>query len=391
MTILALVTDAYGGRGGIAAVNRDLFAALADPAASGGGHRVRVVARVPISDSASSEVPPGVEVQASGGGLGAFLRATARARQGIDAVFCGHLHLAPFAALAAAQAGVPWVLLVHGIEAWGPPHWPATQPAAAAALTMAAARRATTVVAVSNLTRTRFAARAGLDATRTTVVPNSVDASQFGPGMPRADLLARYGLEGRTRLVTLARLSAAERYKGVDETIRALPALSQTHPDIAYLVCGDGDDRVRLTSLAQQLDVSDRVVFAGYVPEAEKADHLRLADAFVMPGRGEGFGIVYLEALACGVPVVASCLDASREAVCDGALGIVVNPDDSLSVVEGIRDALARPKGVPTGLDHFSRGHFADRWRAVFSHLSRAPREHESASRGSTRPAVYLT
>ena len=97
-----------------------------------------------------------------------------------------------------------------------------------------------------------------------------------------------------------------------------LPALAADVPDVAYLIAGDGDDRARLEKKAAALGVADRVVFAGYVPEEEKADHYRLADAFVMPGRGEGFGIVYLEALACGVPVVASSLDASREAVRDG-------------------------------------------------------------------------
>ena len=115
-------------------------------------------------------------------------------------------------------------------------------------------------------------------------------------------------------------------------------------------------------------------MFAGYVPEAEKADHYRLADAFAMPGRGEGFGIVYLEALACGVPVVASSADASQEAVLGGALGSVVDPDDPASVVSGIRDALARPEGVPPGLDHFSQAHFAERWHAVLDRmLDRSP------------------
>jgi glycosyltransferase involved in cell wall biosynthesis len=85
-------------------------------------------------------------------------------------------------------------------------------------------------------------------------------------------------------------------------------------------------DRRCLQEKARSLGVHGRVVFAGYVPESEKADHYRLADAYVMPGRGEGFGIVYLEALACGVPVVASEVDGSREAVREGALGILVDP-----------------------------------------------------------------
>ena len=375
MTVLALLTDAYGGRGGIAKVNRDILAALvAHPEVD----RIRVLPRIAPVD-ADDVPPPGVDVvmSAAAGGR-AYLTAVAReVRTGkYDAVVCGHLHLTPVAALAAAWAGVPYVLVVHGLEAWGPPHWPATQGRLATAVTGAATRQATRVVSVSKFTRDRLCARFDVPADRVTVIPNAVDLSAFTPGPRRPDLVARYRLEGRTVLMTLARLPSADRFKGIDETMAALPALAETDPDVAYLVCGDGRDRPRLEALAERLGVVDRVVFAGYVPEAEKADHYRLADAFVMPGRGEGFGLVYLEALACGVPVVASSADASQEAVLGGALGAVVDPDDPASVVSGIRDALAHPKGVPEGLGHFSQARFAERWHAVFDRLissSRGP------------------
>ncbi len=366
MTALAILTDTYGGRGGIAQVNRDLVDALV---AYPGVDRVRVLPRVPTEGGA---VPAGVSVAwEAAGGARAFLTALGRetVSGGYGVVVCGHLHLAPFAAVAAARAGVPLVVVAHGVEAWGPPHWPATQGRLATAAAGAALRRAARVVSVSALTRDRLVARFGVDPGRVAVVPNAVDLAAFGPGPPRADLAARYGLAGRTVLMTLARLSPHERYKGVDETLAVLPALAETVPDVAYLVCGGGDDRARLEAEARRLGVADRVVFAGYVPEDEKADHYRLADAFVMPGRGEGFGIVYLEALACGVPVVASSADASREAVLGGALGVVVDPDDQDAVREGILDALARPKGVPAGLDHFSQARFAGRWHAILDEL----------------------
>ena len=116
---------------------------------------------------------------------------------------------------------------------------------------------------------------------------------------------------------------------------------------------------------ARRLGVADRVVFAGYIPDREKADHYRLADAFVMPGRGEGFGIVYLEAMACGIPVVASSADASQEAVRSGELGVVVDPDDIDSVKRGILHALQTPRGVPEGLDYFAVSRFRERWHQV--------------------------
>ena len=367
MTLLALLSDAYGADGGIAKVNRDLLGALSAHASV---DHVRVFSRVPATGD--PVLPAGVELDdAASGGAAAFVAAVGRAvaRGGYDGVVCGHLHLAPLGALAAARAGVPWALVVHGVEVWGPPHWPATQGRLAQAVTRRTLAGVDRVVSVSALTRDRFAKRFGVPTERITVVPNSVDLADYGPGPKRPDLLARYGLDGKTVLMTLARLPSQERYKGVDETMEALPVLAQDIPEIAYLVCGGGDDRPRLEAKARQLGVADRVVFAGYVPEGEKADHYRLADAFVMPGRGEGFGIVYLEALACGVPAVASSADASREAVRDGMLGVVVDPADPASVVSGIRDALGREKGVPEGLEHFSHERFVERWHTVVDQL----------------------
>jgi phosphatidyl-myo-inositol dimannoside synthase len=96
--------------------------------------------------------------------------------------------------------------------------------------------------------------------------------------------------------MTLGRLSKHEKYKGVDGILELMPALLKDIPNIAYLIVGDGTDRKRLEEKARSLGVHGHVVFAGYIPESEKAEHYRLADAYVMPGRGEGFGIVYLEA-----------------------------------------------------------------------------------------------
>src|SRR5690606_32260562 len=105
----------------------------------------------------------------------------------------------------------------------------------------------------------------------------------------------------------------------------------------------------------------DSVVFSGWIPEAEKVAHHRLADVFVLPGRKEGFGIVFLEAAACGVPVVASVLDGSGEAMLDGALGELVDPRDLDSVSAGILRALARPKRVPPELASLASDSFVER------------------------------
>jgi glycosyltransferase involved in cell wall biosynthesis len=112
------------------------------------------------------------------------------------------------------------------------------------------------------------------------------------------------------------------------------------------------------------------VIFTGRVPEVEKASHYRLADAFVMPGWGEGFGIAYLEAMGCGVPVVASNLDASQEAVRNGDLGIIVNPKAPGEIQRGILAALKWDREVVSpGLEHFSKQNFETRVHRILNAL----------------------
>ena len=364
MRLLALVTDAFGGQGGIAKFNRDLLTALCSHAQTTEVVALPRLMPEPITRTMPSQLDYRSDVAGSKADYARAVGRTLVAGGRFDGVVCGHMNLLPLAAVAAAWKRTPLLLIIHGIDAWQPP-----QGGLMARLARRAISRVDAFVAVSALTKERFLAWSGLPDAAAFVVPNCIEAAAYGPGPKRADLLARYGLEDRTVLITLGRLSAQEQYKGHDEVLDALPALAQDIPGLAYLIVGDGDDRPRLERKAADLGLADRVVFAGYIDEAEKADHYRLADAFVMPGRGEGFGIVYLEALACGVPVVASALDASREAVRDGLLGAVVDPDDAGSVRAGILAALRSPRGVPDGLRYFSFEAFTQRWHDVVDRI----------------------
>jgi glycosyltransferase involved in cell wall biosynthesis len=223
------------------------------------------------------------------------------------------------------------------------------------------------VVAISAATAAKFRAWAHPAGQKLQTLPNAIHPEWYGPGPKNPELLRRYGLEGRRVLMTLGRLVSVERYKGFDEVLELMPELVRTMPDLAYLIVGDGTDRARLEEKARALGLDGRVVFAGHVVEAEKADHYRLADAYVMASRGEGFGFVLLEAMACGIPVVASRLDGGREAVRDGELGLLVDPANREQLRAAILEALARPKGiVPAGLDHFSFANFEARTHGLF-------------------------
>lgn len=349
MRILVLTTDAYGCNGGIALYNRDLVDALAAIP------KVEEVAVVPRNlHFAPTDIPARVSFHVGGaGGKIAFLRtALAIARNRFDLIICGHINLLLMAAILRLKLRAPLVLLAYGIDVWNHP---------ASQLKRRLLAYVDAVWAISAVTRDRMKGWSGLPKERFALLPNAIHLERYGMAPRRPDLVERYGLAGCKVLLTLGRLSVFERYKGIDEVLEAMPTLLARQPDLVYMIAGDGDDRPRLEAKARDLGVAEQVVFAGFVQESDKADVYRLADIFLMPGHGEGFGFVFLEAMACGIPVIASRLDGSYEAVRGGMLGRTVDPDDRTALVTAIREALVEPRGVPVGLGYFAFPEFQRR------------------------------
>ena len=355
MRVLLLTTDVFGGHGGIALYNRDLSAALTQH------DSVAELVVVPrTAPRGSFELPPRVTFHAeAGAGALAYTRTIAGLKkQRFDLVICGHINLLPVAAV----FGRP-LLFVYGIDAWHPPHRP---------LARRLMSRCRGVVSISAITRDRMLAWSGYDG-RTFLLPNAIHAGDYGIRPRRRDLIDRYGLAGKRVLLTAGRLDARERYKGFDEVMEILPGLPA---DVAYLIAGAGSDADRLRERAVSLGVADRVRFTGLFDEAEKADLYSLADAYVMPSRGEGFGFVVLEALAAGVPVVASKHDGTREAVRDGQLGLLVDPANPAEITAAIREVLERPvRGIDPGLEYFSFENFARRTGEIIDAIAPSTRE----------------
>jgi phosphatidylinositol alpha-1,6-mannosyltransferase len=324
--ILALVTDAFGGHGGIAQYNQDLICALALSS------RVGDILIVPRHGAYSGEdLPPRVcQVLPRSNRIFYAAHVFAHALQrSFDVVFCGHLYMSPLAALISDLLNKPLWLQIHGIEAWKRP----------GRLLRAAAERAALVTAVSRYTRHRFLEWANVSPERVRVLPNTYKP-QFTHG-PKLDRLAeRHDLRGRRIILTVSRLAASERYKGHDRVITALPALLERIPDVAYLIVGDGDDRARLEQLAQSMYVMHAIRFAENVPRHELPDYFRLADVFVMPSIGEGFGIAFLEAAASGLPVIAGNRDGSVDALAEGAIGTLIEPNNVSQLVRAICNGL---------------------------------------------------
>jgi len=363
LRILALIPDAFGGHGGIAQYNRDFLTALCQD------ERVAEVVALPrIIPNPLESLPDKLlfDTTAAGGAVHYLWRAAiALLTPGtFHLVYCGHLHLLPLAWVIARVLGKPLWLQIHGIDAWQPtPRWLVNRFAA----------QATRVLSVSELTLNRFIAWSGFPREHSDIVPNTIKLEAYGPGQKSQALLDRYGLAGRTVLLTLGRLASEERAKGFDEVLELLPELARDIPNLTYVIAGDGNDRDRLREKAHRLGMTSRVVFTGRVEEREKADLYRLADVYVMPSRGEGFGIVLMEAMACGVPVVASLADGGREALRDGALGILVDPSNPDDIRRGILSALSRPRQRPAGLDYFSFDRFVARVHTLLDRVVSRP------------------
>ncbi|MDP2829671.1 MAG: glycosyltransferase family 4 protein [Sulfuricellaceae bacterium] len=338
MKILVLMTDPYGGHGGIAQYNRDVLDALAAMP-----EVTQIVSLPRLVPSTDCVLPAKLEEHFNARSIAGYLwqGLTLALRQKPDVILCGHINLLPLAAIIKKALGIPLVIELYGIDVWSP------KPSIFHDWSI---RQVDLAISISRFTRQKFLAWASVSPARVKVVPNAIHLDQYVPASKPDYLQDRYCLQGKKVLLTLGRLSASERYKGQDRIIQLMPGLLKQRPDLAYLIAGDGDDRGRLEALAGECGVSDQVHFIGRVPNEEMMDLYNLADAFAMPSIGEGFGFVFLEAAACGVPVLGGGVDGSPDALADGRLGIMVDPDDGKALNEGLLRLLDQPKAVPADL-----------------------------------------
>jgi len=128
--------------------------------------------------------------------------------------------------------------------------------------------------------------------------------------------------------LTVARLDGRDGYKGHDKIIPQVAQLRAQGANVCYLVAGVGEDQGRLEALALSLGIPDHVRFLGKVPHADLPDLYRAADLFALPSTGEGFGIAFLEAMACGTPAIGLAVGGAPDALGDGELGLCVPEDE---------------------------------------------------------------
>jgi phosphatidyl-myo-inositol dimannoside synthase len=248
-----------------------------------------------------------------------------------DVVVLGHINLLLLALFACFLPKKKIVLVAHGIEVWQSlPWWKKT-----------VLQKIDLILAVSEYTKQKMAEKQGLDKGKIHVFHNTLNPFFKLPkefAKPN-HLLQRYEIATNQKvLLTLARLSFSEQYKGYDTVIKAMPEILKIQPNTIYIVAGKYETReyARIMELIKELQLQQHVKLVGFVKVEELIDHYLLADTFIMPSKGEGFGIVFLEAMACGLPVIAGNVDGSVDALKNGVLGTLLNPDSKTEITEAV-------------------------------------------------------
>ncbi|MBD2325335.1 glycosyltransferase [Alkalinema sp. FACHB-956] len=245
-------------------------------------------------------------------------------------VLTTHLNFTVAAHRLKQLAGVPYWTMAHGFEAWE-----IDRPQVRQALT-----NADRILAVSHYTRDRMLAGLEIDPDRIHVLPNTFGAERFQVAEKPAALLEHHGLRrDQPVILTVNRLAAGESFHSYDQILAALPQIRSAIPDVHYLIVGGGNDRQRLEKLIRAQNLQDCVTLAGFIPDEELPAYYNLCDVFAMPSKLEGFGIVYLEAMASGKPVVGG-QDGAIDALDRGRLGAIVNPDDVAEIATTLTQIL---------------------------------------------------
>ncbi len=327
-----MAPELFTGGGGIPRILRLYLRALCDLSTK--ADRVRFVSlNDRVVDSLELKRYAGeslVEWEVCNRRKGAFILASLRMARRSDTVICGHIAQLPVAMVAAwLNSGLRYYLVAHGIEVWRP----------FSLLERMALRRAAGVWCVSDFTRRQILERCPLPEARITVVPNAFDpylepATAPAPP-PKAPVI-----------LAISRLSEADSYKGIDHLIDAMPDVLAQAPDARLRIVGRGDALASLQARAARQKVTHAVEFPGYRSDAELHDDFATCRVFALPSEKEGFGLVYLEAMAHGRPCLGARSGGTPEVIDDGC-GALVDYGSVRDIATALVDMLRRD--WPTG------------------------------------------
>ncbi len=358
--IFLVGTEFFREAGGIQYVNRELLRMLAEFA-----REIPMDVEIFSLNDFPAGLPAGLELPAGfqwhafeRGKVGMVLKLGRRLwRAQPHLVLFTHVHLARLAGLvrlAARRARIG--VLGHGVEVW-------KKLGAHIAYGL---RLADAVVAPSEFTRTKMVEVNGVAPEHMTVIAHGLSA----------EWVNTFSRSTRPRdaghsLLSVTRLVRADAQKGVDVVLRAMPEILRRCPEARYVIVGDGNDRAALEGLAAELGITERVEFRGELTDEGLCRAYQEADVFVLPSQQEGFGLVFLEAMYSGLPVVAAQSGSAPNVVEDGVTGMLVAPGDERQIVSAVSGLLLAPDerrklgaaGRKLVEEKYLFAHFAARWQ----------------------------
>ena len=315
-------------------------------------------------DGAAAAAEHGFRFRGAGHGFLRFAAATARATRPDGWALVGHARPAPLA-LALRQAGRlgAYGVIVHGVEVWAAvPPWQRW-----------ALQTADVVVCTTPFTAEKVQEHNRIADDRIRILPLTVAPDRFPARSPSG------AAGGPLHLLTVSRLSTGAPDKGVDHAVEAVGLLAHRGVDVRYSVVGDGDDRPRLEALAREAGADGHVRFHGRLPDDDLAALYSSADLFVLPSKREGFGLVLLEAMRAGLPLVATPEGGIRHVLRDGHNGVGVPYGDPAALADAVARLADPAVRVPLAevaladFDaRFSYAAFSDRLADIADHLSLA-------------------
>jgi len=271
-------------------------------------------------------------------------------------ILCMHLGLSPVARILSCRYQVPYFVFVHGIEAWKKlpfrSQWGLLE--------------AHNLLTNSHFTLRHFHAyNPNLSQLPAVIVPLGIGDDVPDSNEPVSELTTI----ATPRILIVGRLVKGERYKGHEVLIRSLGLVLVEQPQTRLTIIGDGDYRQDLEQLAAQFPYREQIEFLGRVPDSELSKLYASSTIFAMPSESEGFGLVYLEAMAHGLSCICSDTDAAREVVVHGETGFAVDPRNPFDLAERILQLLRQPEqrhrmgeaGRQRYLNYFTAKHFQAR------------------------------
>jgi glycosyltransferase involved in cell wall biosynthesis len=303
-----------------------------------------------------------LEFVPGGGQLGFAVRVFFECvRSKTDALLIGHLGMTPLGLFAWPFLSRGYAFVAHGIEAWDERRFSRRF----------AARGARVIFVVSKHTGEALSKSTGVRADFLRCLPNALD-----PNFDFTRFSESNGQDGVPgELLTVSRLWAEEKLKGVDHTLTAFARIAERFPEVRYRIVGEGSDKPRLRNLAASLGIADRVFFEENLSDEELADRYRRCSLFVLPSGQEGFGIVFLEAMRYGKPCIGGAAGGTPEVIEDGVTGLLVPYGDVAALEAALVRLLESPElrramgraGRERLLREFTYERFRDRLRGYLA------------------------